>query len=117
MIALPGLASAAGARSVETAQAASGGSVQLNVEAACENGNAIFRVTNAGDEWPKAGRFSITRAGDEKVISNRSMRMVSGQQASFRVPASKIGPGEYEISIQPTWYERGKIVDAHVTCK
>ncbi|MDA0998339.1 MAG: hypothetical protein O2944_09055 [Proteobacteria bacterium] len=101
----------------QAARAANSTLLQLGVEATCEDGNAIFKVTNLGAEWPKAGRLSIVYVEGTKIISKRNMRMTNGQNASFRVPASKIGAGEYQISVEPTWYDRGRIIDGRVACK
>ena len=98
------------------AQAVSSAAVDLQVTADCKKGAPVFKIANVGETWPRASRFAIIRVDDNKVFSKRSMRMKSGQNASFKVPAKHAKGGEFAIKVLPTWYERKGNYDARIAC-
>ena len=67
----------------------------LDVEdaARCEDGAAVFQVTNLGDRWPRLGEINIYRANKRTLISKRRIRLANSQQATFMVRKSFKSPG------------------------
>ena len=107
------------ADATETAQAATS-ALKLQIDTDCKAGDATFKVQNTGDAWPKSSTFSIYRIlgeGKGHVISKRRMRLNSGQRASFRIKASKNTTGRLGISIDPSWYQRDRRLDAKLECR
>lgn len=97
----------------------SSGMLRLNVSTSCENGNAVFKVTNRGGAWPKASIFSIYRMGGEskQVISSRRMRLKENQSSTFKIKASKNPTGHLGLFVDPSWYKRGFDYDATIRCR
>jgi hypothetical protein len=91
-------------------------SVRVRVTAACEEGAALFQVFNEGEAWPQPGKIAIYRTEGRVLVSQRSMRMASGQRASFKVK-SPGGNIELGLSVEPTWYTRPAAYDAKIACK
>jgi len=94
------------------------GPVQLDISTSCENGNAIFKVTNRGGAWPKSSIFAIYRMGNEtkEVVSSRRMRLNPNQSSTFRIKASKNPTGQLGMYVDPAWYKREFAYDATVRC-
>lgn len=101
---------------VELAALPGGDKPVLEVAAQCEGGFALFQVKNTGNDWPALADIELLRAGEPKPLSKRSMRMKSGQMASFRLAINKVGPGEYGVRIGPSWYARESGPDVMVQC-
>ena len=61
------------------------GSSPVNVEiaTACEDGYAVFKIVNKGNEWPTVAKFSVYRVVGNTLVSQRRMRLTSSQMASF----------------------------------
>ncbi len=95
------------------------GALKLNIATSCENGNAIFKVTNRGGAWPKSSTFGIYRmgSGDKQVVSSRRMRLKANQTSTFRIKASKNPTGQLGLFVDPSWYKRGFDYDATVRCR
>jgi hypothetical protein len=107
-----------GKHSAETALVP-GSALRLEVQTACLDGNTTFKVKNAGAAWPKTSTFAIYRiaAGKGQMISKRRMRLAPGQQASFRVKASRNPTGKLGIFVRPGWYQRKANYDAIKVCR
>jgi len=116
-----GLAVVAMTSTVHSAETARAAAPDLNLQIAsqCNGRNAIFRITNAGVAWPKSSTFSIYRLSRDKghIIAKRRMRLSAGQQASFKIKASKNTTGRLGLSVDPSWFERRKIYDAKLDCR
>jgi len=107
------------ADATEAAQAATS-ALKLQIDTDCKAGDATFKVQNTGDAWPKSSTFSIYRIlgeGKGHVISKHRMRLNSGQRASFRIKASKNTTGRLGISIDPSWYQRDRRLNAKLECR
>ena len=95
------------------------GELKMDVTSQCIDGDAIFKITNRGDAWPKRGMVSIYRIGGgqlQKVIARR-MRFSADQQVSFKVPAKRNVTGKLGLFFDPTWTKRPFALDATVTCQ
>ncbi len=95
---------------------AGGAQIQLEVETACRDGVAQFKIINAGDAWPRAGTLNVLRitASGAETLTRRQMRFAAGQKASFRL--KNPGNDTLGIFVQPSWYERAPQLDAQVSC-
>lgn len=93
--------------------------LRLKVATSCENGSSVFKITNAGENWPKSSIFAIYRLSGEtkQVISSRRMRLKGNQTSSFRIKASKNPTGELGLFIDPSWYKRKFAYDAVARCR
>ena len=102
----------------ETAQAATP-NLKLEIATQCRAGEATFKIKNAGAAWPKSSTFEIYRLAKSRghVIAKRRMRLSAGQQASFRIKASKNTTGRLGLSVDPSWFERRKGYDAKLECR
>lgn len=105
------------AGAAELAQAVNSGPMKVNVETQCVEGRPYFRIINEGEDWPRLAELEIVRIDDQSIIVKRSMRMKSGQNASFKLPVGKLGQGEYGLRLNPSWYERDVDYDARIACK
>lgn len=105
------------AYAAESAQTTAG-FLRMEIMTNCKNGNAFFRVRNAGEAWPKSSTFALYHVGKggKKLIAKRRIRLKDGQRASFRVKAGKLPDGPIGLWIQPGWYEREFAYDATVDC-
>lgn len=79
----------------------SGADAKLAVEIStrCEGSDTIFRVINRGALWPRPSVFKVTRTNDGATLSERRIRMASGQSISFRVQSAD----SMELRITPPW--------------
>ncbi|MEK9726253.1 MAG: hypothetical protein VW405_22580 [Rhodospirillaceae bacterium] len=57
----------------------------------------------------------MTEQGGD-VISKRRMRLQAGQQASFWIKANRNTTGRLGLSVDPSWYDRRKVLDARLDC-
>lgn len=91
--------------------------ITIGVAASCEDGHAVFKITNKGLEWPTVAKFSVYRIKGNTLVSQRRMRFTAGQQASFRVKAGGGGDQvELGIFIEPEWHAREMKFDGKVAC-
>ena len=110
-------AAAAGLYRVQLAQVG-GDAVNVDIVTECRDNRAIFKVVNTGDAWPKQGVlgvYMIRADGTANLIAKRSMRLINGQRASFRVRTK--GAGQLAMFIAPSWYQRDFQYDASVECR
>lgn len=93
--------------------------LKLAIASECQGRQGTFRVKNAGEAWPKSSTFAIYRLADGKahLIASRRMRLNAGQQASFRIKAVKNTTGQLGLSVDPSWYERRRVLDAKLVCR
>jgi len=107
------------ARPAQQNASVTSGALRLNVATSCENGNAVFKVTNRGGEWPKASIFAIYRLGGEgkQIVSSRRMRLKANQTSTFQIKASKNPTGQLGLFVDPSWYKRGFDYDATLRCR
>jgi hypothetical protein len=88
----------AAARSAEKSQLPGGkGTFLPYIEGRCLKDGPVFRVSNRGAPWPDQADFIVERDGQR--ISERRIRMATGQTVEFRVD----GSGPAEIRIVPDW--------------
>ena len=105
----------------ERAQAAAG-LLKMDIMVNCQDGNAVFRIKNVGEAWPKTSTFAIynmRKKGNKRVrklISNRRMRLKDGQRVSFRIKTAKLLTGRVGLWVKPDWYKREFDYDATVSC-
>jgi len=94
------------------------GTLDLRAEGHCEEGAAVFKITNEGASWPKSGSVGLYNIGDgqPRRVVNRRLRMKTGQNASFKVKAEKNETGEVGLFINPSWSKRPFALDAKVSC-
>ncbi len=91
------------------------GDTKIQVNVTCENGDATFSVLNLGQPWPKTGTFRIYRAADQRVISQRRMRLAANQSARFKVRRAN-SKGELALFVEPSWIDRPFEFDAKANC-
>lgn len=89
----------------------------LTISGGCEGGYALFQVMNAGPDLPGPVEIQLLRVGDATPLSKRSMRMKSGQTASFRLAVKKVGPGEFGVKVTPGWAPRDGDPDIRIDCR
>ncbi len=105
----------------ERAQAAAS-HLKMDIMVNCQDGNAVFRIKNVGNAWPKTSTFAIynmRKKGKKRVrklISKRRMRLKDGQRASFKIKTAKLPTGRVGLWVKPGWYEREFDYDATVSC-
>ena len=92
------------------------GHVSVEVRAQCRGGAARFQVVNTGASWPKPGIISIHEMGSATPLSQRRMRLASGQSASFKVANPKAGSASLGLRVDPSWYTREFRYDATLSC-
>ncbi len=120
-VALAGLASASpmsdSALAAESVQAAAG-VLKMEIMTNCQDGNAFFRVRNAGEAWPQASTIAIYHLGKDgqTLIAKRAMRLKDGQRASFKVKSGNYAEGRLGLYVEPGWYKRDFSYDATVSC-
>lgn len=123
-LALTGLAltdMASASTSNESARAAAG-LLKIDIMAQCQDGNAVFRIKNVGNAWPKTSTFAIynmRKKGKKrlrKLISKRRMRLKDGQRASFKIKTGRLPSGRVGLWVKPDWYQRDFDYDATITC-
>ncbi len=96
--------------------------LKMDIMAQCQDGNAVFRIKNVGNAWPKTSTFAIynmRKKGKKRVrklISNRRMRLKDGQRVSFRIKTAQLPTGRVGLWVKPGWYEREFDYDATVSC-
>lgn len=90
--------------------------VNLNVVSACVDGAATFKITNVGEAWPRLGTLKVLKVTDGGVepITQRQMRFIAGQGASFRF--RQAGGERIGLFVDPSWYDRPFKFDAVVAC-
>jgi hypothetical protein len=98
-------------------RAADGKSLNLDVNAECQNGVALFQIVNKGDRWPDSAMLNIYRAVDRTLLNRRRLRMAKDQQASFRVSKGTRPGDQLAIYIDPNWYKREFRFDGLVSCR
>ena len=117
--ALADFATAAGGRPPLSSTGAgtdAGTELQLQVNTACKDGTAVFKVANVGGRWPKAGAFAVYAIDGNKLISVRNLLLTGGQKATFKVKALNEGETVLGLWVEPTWYDREFRYDAKVIC-
>jgi len=101
---------------VELASIEKGDPIAVNIAYECIGENPTFTLVNKGNDWAKVASIEIVRIDDDMRIVRRSMRMKAGQKATFRLPAKKVGQGEFGLILRPSWYEREVDYDARIRC-
>tara|TARA_R110000787_G_scaffold186397_5_gene298066 strand:- start:12408 stop:12797 length:390 start_codon:yes stop_codon:yes gene_type:complete len=101
---------------VELASIGDGDPISIKVTYECSGENPTFTLVNKGDDWTKLASIEIVRIDDDMQIVRRSIRMKAGQKATFRLPAKKVGQGEFGLVLRPSWYEREAGYDARIRC-
>ena len=105
----------------ERAQVAAG-HLKMDIMVNCQDGNAVFRIKNVGNAWPKTSTFAIynmRKKGNKRVrklISKRRMRLKGGQRASFKIKTANLPTGRVGLWVKPDWYKREFDYDATVSC-
>ncbi len=112
---LPVLLVMGGAWGVPIPAAAQGPEIKLDITARCEGGDAQFEIVNKGERWAGMAMVSIVRTDNGAVITQREMRMATGQRMVFRAREApdNIGVG---LRIEPDWYKRPPALDSIITC-
>ena len=90
--------------------------LQLEVISTCTDKGAVFKIINRGDKWPRTGYLRLYHADSKSMISERRLRLGSGQKVSF-VVKGKITKGRpVAVWVEPEWYKREFEFDASVSC-
>ncbi len=71
--------------------------VKVMVAASCDQGDPRFEILNEGETWPSMMRVSLIRMDTQAVITERELRMRTGQKIVYR---AKDAPKEIEIGVK-----------------
>ncbi len=113
---LPALALIGGMSGVAVPSMAQGPEVSVKIVATCNGADAQFEVVNMGERWPGMAKIALLRADNHAPISERMMRMATGQRLVFRAREAPdaIGVG---LWIEPDWYKREFAFDEVIHCE
>ena len=90
--------------------------LKVEIRTHCRAGTARFQVVNMGAPWPKAGMVFIHEVGSAEPLSQRRLRLASGQSATFKIDSSKVGAAPLGLWVEPSWYARDFRYDATLSC-
>jgi hypothetical protein len=90
--------------------------LKLEIITHCDGGDAVFKVANLGDTWPALGTLSVYSLDGGSLISERRLKMKSGQHASFKFDGSGGSTEMLAMRVDPSWYPRDFQYDATVRC-
>ena len=76
---------------------------EVKIVTQCLGTTTKFRITNLGDKWPGVAKFLVHRKGDGQLLSERQLRMGSGQTVSFNIQDTSANNGLLELRVVPTW--------------
>lgn len=71
----------------------------LRVSGLCQDGLAVFAVTNGAKKWAKRGYFRILDGETGQVVRERWLRLDAGQRATFRLPSYVVASYRYRIVV------------------
>lgn len=93
--------------------------LKVKISSTCEAGETVFKVVNAGNDWPSTGVFSMFRidGANRQMISARRMTLTAGETKTFKVSKVQNMTGEVGMAIEPSWYKRPFQIDASAQCK
>lgn len=91
--------------------------VRIRVTSVCDGDLAVFSLYNAGSAWPAVGTLGVYHVTAEGVqaITSRRMRLIEGQNASFRI--RQTDAGHVGFYVNPSWYQRTPAWDAVASCQ
>ena len=72
---------------------------QLQVVGSCRHGDAVFRVQNVGSGSSSVLTFNLYRDKLSEIVSQRRMRLKSGQMATFKVKEARFVMGDIGLSV------------------
>lgn len=90
--------------------------ISVRTVATCNGNDAQFEIVNMGERWPGMAKVALLRADNHAVISERVIRMATGQSVKFRAREAPdtIGVG---LWIEPDWYTREFAFDEVIHCE
>lgn len=89
----------------------------LVIMTSCDGAEAQFKVANMGAPFPALGNITVFRLdADNQVVKTRRVQLGTKQVSSFTVKGQPGVTGRYGVFIDPSWYFRGRTVDAALTC-
>jgi hypothetical protein len=88
----------------------------IQVRTMCYEGAAIFKITNVGDSLPFAYSFKIVRLNSNSVVSARRLKLIEGQNATFKVKNADKIPSDIGLRIDAKDYGRDGDIHALVRC-
>jgi hypothetical protein len=90
--------------------------LNIEVNARCQGGTARFQVVNKGVLWPGSSTIFIYDTDTESLVTQRRLRLTSGQSASFKVKKPKTGAAPLALWVKPSWSPREFLYDATIAC-
>ncbi len=89
----------------------------LVIMTSCDGAEAQFKVANMGAPFPALGNITVFRLdADNQVVKTRRVQLGAKQVSSFTVKGQPGVTGRYGVFVDPSWYFRGRTVDAALTC-
>tara|TARA_R110000772_G_scaffold73216_6_gene159937 strand:- start:86758 stop:87618 length:861 start_codon:yes stop_codon:yes gene_type:complete len=89
----------------------------LVITASCDGTGALVKVANLGAPFPASGNITVFRLdADNQVVNTRRVQLGAKQVSSFKVKRQPGVTERYGVFIDPSWYFRGRTVDAALTC-
>ncbi len=89
----------------------------LVITASCGGSGALVKVANLGAPFPAPGNITVFRLdADNQVVKTRRVQLDAKQVSSFEVKRQPGVTERYGVFIDPSWYFRGRTVDAALTC-
>ncbi len=89
----------------------------LVIMTSCDGAEAQFKVANLGAPFPAPGNITVFRLdADNQVVKTRRVQLGAKQVSSFTVKGRPGVTGRYGVFVDPSWYFRGRTVDAALTC-
>ena len=89
--------------------------IKITVKATCEKGDSQFEIVNVGDPWPEMMVVSLIRMDTKAVITEREMRMRTGQRVVYRAKDAPDGI-EVGMKIESKSYKRMPGYDSIIAC-
>mgnify|MGYP003962500239 CR=1 FL=1 len=90
--------------------------LNIEVSARCQGGTARFQVVNKGIPWPGTSTILIYDTDTELPVTQRRLRLTSGQSASFKIKKPETGATPLALWVKPSWSPREFLYDATIAC-
>lgn len=89
----------------------------LVITASCDGTGVLVKVANLGAAFPAPGNITVFRLdADNQVVKTRRVQLGPRQVSSFKVKGQPGVTERYGVFVDPSWYFRGRTVDAALTC-
>jgi CheY-like chemotaxis protein len=82
--------------------------VDLKIEGRCENGKAVYRITNNGGTWPEKGTLEFYRSfgnlsGSRKPVSHRRLKLKAGTVITIKINFKGKPYKSLDMRFKPEW--------------